>query len=243
MVCCISNGMSTIFAFFKVILYIPLFNALIFISNFMPQHDLGLGIIVLTVVIRFLFFPLSIKSQRSQRALNAINPHIQAIKEKHKHDKTAQGVAMMQLYKEHNINPVAGCLPLLIQLPILIALYQVFVAGLNPQSLSLLYPFVPNPGSINPLFLGLISISSRNIFLALLAGVLQFVQAKQSMAYMKSAGGGSNPQMSALNTQMLYFFPVMIVVIGWNIQAGLILYWIATTLFSIGEQFYLKRSK
>ena len=105
--------MSSIFAFFKIILYVPLFNALIFISNFMPKHDLGLGIIVLTVVIRFLFFPLSIKAQRSQRALNAINPHIQAIKEKHKDDKTAQGAAMMQLYKEHNVNPVAGCLPLL----------------------------------------------------------------------------------------------------------------------------------
>src|ERR1035437_9933659 len=138
--------MSTISALFNVLLYKPLFNALIFISNFMPGHDLGLGIIVLTVVIRFLFFPLSIKSQRSQRALNAINPHIQAIKEKHKHDQAAQGQAMMQLYKEHNINPVAGCLPLLIQLPILITLYRVFIAGLNPQSFSMLYPFVSNPG-------------------------------------------------------------------------------------------------
>ncbi len=233
--------MSSIFAFFKVILYIPLFNALVFLSNFMPSHDLGLGIIALTVVIRFLFLPLSIKAQRSQRALNVINPHIQAIKEKHKHDQAAQGAAMMQLYKEHNINPIAGCLPLLVQLPILIALYQVFIAGLDPQSFSLLYPFVQNPGSINPLFLGFINISGRNIFLAVLAGVLQFFQAKQSMTYMKA--GGANPQMAALNTQMLYFFPVMIVIIGWNLQAGLILYWITTTLFSIGEQFYLQRSK
>lgn len=235
--------MSSIFAFFKIVLYIPLFNALIFISNFIPKHDLGLSIIVLTIVIRFLFFPLSIKAQRSQRALNAINPHIQAIKEKHKHDQAAQGAAMMQLYKEHNINPVAGCLPLLIQLPILIALYQVFIAGLNPQSFSLLYSFVQNPGSINPLFLGFISIAGRNAILAVLAGVLQFIQAKQSMAYMKASGGGANPQMAALNTQMLYFFPVMIVIIGWNLQVGLILYWITTTLFSIGEQFYLRRTK
>ena len=233
--------MSSIFAFFKIILYIPLFNALIFISNFIPKNDLGVSIIVLTVVIRFLFFPLSIKAQRSQRALNAINPHIQAIKEKHKHDQAAQGAAMMQLYKEHNVNPVAGCLPLLIQLPILIALYQVFIAGLNPESLSLLYSFVHNPGAINPLFLGFISISSRNIVLALLAGALQFIQAKQSMTYMKA--GGANPQMAALNTQMLYFFPVMIVIIGWNLQSGLILYWITTTVFSIGEQFYLRRFK
>ena len=235
--------MSSIFAFFRIVLYTPLFNALIFFSNFMPNHDLGLAIIVLTVVIRFLFFPLSIKSQRSQRALNTINPQIQAIKEKHKHDQAAQGAAMMQLYKENNINPIAGCLPLLIQLPILIALYRAFIAGLNPQSLTMLYPFVHNPGVINPLFLGFLSISGRNIILALVAGLLQFIQAKQSMNYMKASGAGSNPSLQALNTQMLYFFPIMIVIIGWNLPAGLILYWITTTTFSIGEQFYLRRSK
>ena len=234
--------MSSIFAFFRIVLYTPLFNALIFFSNFMPKHDLGLAIIALTVVIRFLFFPLSIKSQRSQRALNAINPQIQAIKEKHKNDQAAQGAALMQLYKENNINPVAGCLPILIQLPILIALYRAFIAGLNPQSLTMLYPFVHNPGIINPLFLGFLNISGRNIILALVAGLLQFLQAKQSMAYMKSSGAGSNPSLNALNTQMLYFFPVMIVVIGWNLPAGLILYWITTTAFSIGEQLYLRRN-
>jgi len=229
------------FAFFKIILYTPLFNALIFISNFMPKHDLGLAIIVLTVVIRLLFLPLSIKAQRSQRALNLINPHIQAIKEKHKNDKTAQGAAMMQLYKEHNINPIAGCIPLIIQLPILIALYQVFIAGLNPQSLSILYPFVHNPGTINSSFLGVLSIATKSSLLAIIAGVLQFLQARQSMAYMKTSGSG-NPQLAALNKQMLYFFPVMIIIIGWNIQAGLILYWITTTIFSIGEQLYLRKN-
>lgn len=228
--------------FFKTTLYIPLFNALIFLANFMPSNDLGLGIIALTVVIRFIFLPLSIKSQRSQRAMNAINPHIKAIKEKHKNDQAAQGQAMMQLYKEHNINPIAGCLPLLIQLPILIALYQVFTAVLKPDSLSMLYSFVPNPGVINATFLGFLDIAGKNVPLAIVAGALQFLQAKQSMAYMKSSGASANPQLSALNTQMLYFFPVMIVIIGWNLPAGLLLYWVATTLFSIGEQYYLSKN-
>ncbi|MEK9158368.1 MAG: YidC/Oxa1 family membrane protein insertase [Patescibacteria group bacterium] len=208
----------------------------------MPAHDLGLAIIVLTVIIRLLFFPLSIKSQRSQKALNAISPHIQALKEKHKDNQAAQGEAMMKLYKEHNINPIAGCLPILIQLPILIALYQAFIAGLKPESLSLLYPFVHNPGVVNPIFIGFLSLTGRNIILAVVAGLLQFLQAKQSANYMKTSGVGANPQMAALNKQMLYFFPIMIVVIGWNLPAGLILYWITTTAFSIGEQFYLKRT-
>ena len=233
--------MNTITQIFHTLLYAPLFNALIFLANLIPGHDLGLAIIALTVVIRFLFLPLSIKSQRSQRALNAINPQIAALKEKHKHDQAAQGAAMMQLYKENNINPVAGCLPLLIQLPILIALYRAFIAGLNPQSLSMLYPFVHNPGTLNTMFLGVLSIIHKNVYLAVIAGVLQFLQARQSMNYMK-AGGNANPQLSALNTQMLYFFPVMIVIIGWNLPAGLILYWITTTLFSMAEQLYLRKA-
>ncbi len=228
--------------FFKTILYIPLFNALVFLSNYMPGHDLGLAIVALTVIIRFVFLPLSIKSQRSQRALNALNPHIKTIKEKHKNDQAAQGQAMMQLYKEHNINPIAGCLPVLIQLPILIALYQVFIGVLKPDSFSMLYSFVPNPGVINASFLGFLDIAGKNITLAIAAGALQFLQARQSMAYMKAGGAGANPQMSALNTQMLYFFPIMIVIIGWNLPAGLLLYWIVTTLFSIGEQYYLSKN-
>lgn len=207
----------------------------------MPSHDLGLAIVALTVIIRLIFLPLSIKSQRSQRALNAINPKIQALKEKFKNDQAAQGAAMMALYKENKINPIAGCIPLIIQLPILIALYRAFIAGLNPQSLSMLYPFVHNPGIINSLFLGFLNIGSKNVVLALIAGVLQFLQARQSMAYMKTSGA-ANPQLSALNSQMLYFFPIMIVIIGWNLPAGLILYWITTTLFSIGEQMYLRTS-
>src|SRR5258708_4656293 len=176
--------MNTITQIFHTLLYAPLFNALIFLANLIPGHDLGLAIIALTVVIRFLFLPLSIKSQRSQRALNAINQQIAALKEKHKHDQAAQGAAMMQLYKENNINPVAGCLPLLIQLPILIALYRAFIAGLNPQSLSMLYPFVHNPGTLNTMFLGVLSIIHKNVYLAVIAGVLQFLQPRHSMNYM-----------------------------------------------------------
>ncbi|KKU55541.1 MAG: 60 kDa inner membrane insertion protein [Parcubacteria group bacterium GW2011_GWA1_47_11] len=228
---------------FKIILYAPLFNALIFLSSFMPNRDLGLAIIALTVVIRLIFLPLSMKAQRSQKALNAIGPKIQAIKDKYKNDRTAQGAAMMQLYKDNNINPVAGCVPILIQLPILIALYQAFIAGLKPESLSMLYSFVPSPESLNTLFLGFLNIAGKNPLLAVLAGVLQYFQAKQSMSYMKASGAGASPQVAAINAQMLYFLPIMIIVLGWSLPAGLVLYWITTTVFSVGEQMYLKRNQ
>ena len=220
------------------ILYRPLFNAVVFLYNILPGQDFGFAIIALTAVIRVLFFPLSIKTVRSQKAISTLNPKIQDIKQKFKDDKSAQSVETMKLYKENNINPLAGCLPLLIQLPILIALYQAFIAGLKPENLSLLYGFVLNPGVINPMSFGFMDITSKIPLLAVFAGVAQFIQAWVAKA--QNQGSSASKEMAALNSQMLYFFPVMIIVIGWNLPAGLVLYWITTTVFSILEQLYIK---
>ena len=147
----------------------------------------------------------------------------------------------MKLYKENNVNPLAGCLPLLIQIPILIALYQVFIKGISEESLTLLYGFISAPEVIHHNFLGLFDVTARSRLLTLVAGGLQFMQSKQSTSL--QSGAGSNKEMAALTKQMLYFFPIMIIIIGWNLPAGLILYLIATTLFSIFEQYYIKRKK
>lgn len=220
------------------ILYRPLFNAVVFIYNILPGHDFGLAIIVLTAVIRVIFFPLSIKTVRSQKALSQLNPKMQEIKQRLKGDSAAQSAEIMKLYKDHNINPLSGCLPLIIQLPILIALYQAFIAGLKPENLSLLYGFVLNPGVIEKISFGFMDITSKIPLLAVLAGVAQFGQAWVAKA--QNQGLGVSKEMAALNKQMLYFFPVMIIVIGWNLPAGLVLYWITTTIFSILEQVYIK---
>lgn len=220
------------------ILYRPLFNAVVFIYNILPGHDFGLAIIVLTAVIRVIFFPLSIKTVRSQKALSQLNPKMQEIKQRLKGDSAAQSAEIMKLYKDHNINPLSGCLPLIIQLPILIALYQAFIAGLKPENLSLLYGFVLNPGVIDKISFGFMDITSKIPLLAVLAGVAQFAQAWVAKA--QNQGLGVSKEMAALNKQMLYFFPVMIIVIGWNLPAGLVLYWVTTTVFSILEQVYIK---
>lgn len=224
-------------------LYRPLFNALIALYNIIPGHDFGLAIIALTLILRAILFPLSIKSQRSQRALNALNPKVQEIKNRLKNDQAAQGAEIMKLYKDNNVSMVAGCLPMLIQLPILIALYRAFIAGLAVSSLSLLYPFIHNPGAINTLFLGFITITKSNKIMTVIAGALQFLQVRQSSQLMGSgAAAGAGNQMASMNKQMMYVLPVMIIVIGWNLPAGLILYWITTTLSSIFEQMYLKKT-
>lgn len=227
-------------ALYNEILYRPLFNLAVFLYNIIPGTDFGLAIIALTVIIRVIFFPLTTKTILSQRALNRLNPQIKEIKSKYKNDTAAQSAAILKLYKENNINPVAGCVPLLIQLPILIALYQAFIAGFKTENLGLLYGFIDNPGLINETFLGFLNIANPNIILTLMAGGLQYLQAKQASLNNKNQESGLSKEMASLNSQMLYFFPILIIIIGWNLPAGLMLYWITTTVLSIAEQAYIK---
>ena len=225
---------------YNTILSQPLFNATVFLYNFIPGSDFGLAIITLTILIRIVMFPLTLKTTKSQRAMAKVNPKLKAIKEKFKNDAQAQSAAIMTLYKENNVNPLSGCLPLIIQLPILIALYKAFGAGFKPESLDLLYGFISNPGQINTTSLGILNIGSKNAILAVITGVFQFFQLRQNNLTMAAASSDGNKEMQAMNKQMLYFFPVMIIIIGWNLPAGLLLYWVTTTLFSMGEQMYIK---
>ena len=145
----------------------------------------------------------------------------------------------MKLYREKGINPLGGCLPLLIQLPVIFGMYRVFLNIFKTENLTLLYSFVPHPATINHLFLGVMDISMPSHIFALAAGLLQFFQVKLSTPAL--ATGHAGQPMAGMNKQMMYLFPVMIIVISWNFPAGLALYWITTTLFSIGEQLYLRR--
>lgn len=224
------------------LLFRPLFNLLVFLYNVVPGGDFGLAIILLTVIVRLVFFPLSVKALVSQKELGKLQPKIKELQEKHKNDKQALGRATMELYKEHKINPLGGCLPMLIQLPVLIALYSALNLGLKPESLNALYSFVHNPGVIKQIAFGLIDLTQKSPYLAILAGALQWVQSKQAVSLQaptsKNEPASTTMQMSK---QMLYFFPVMVIIIAWNLPTGLTLYWVTATLFSILEQFYIKR--
>lgn len=228
---------------FQELLYRPIFNVLVVIYNAIPGHDFGMAIIVLTVFIRLIFSKWSVRALRSQRQLAELQPKIKMVQEKYKNDRTVQAQAVMALYKEHQVSPMAGCLPLLIQLPFLIALYQAFLHGFSSENLKLLYPFVTKPAEINNTFLGLLDLSTRNTFLVLLTAGLQFWQSKMSLpASAKENAPSAAPEMANINKQMLYFLPIMLIIIGWKLPAGLILYWAITTIFSIFEQKIVKRT-
>ena len=227
---------------FNVILYQPLFNALVLLYEYLPGHDFGVAVIALTVIIRLLFYPLMAQAIKSQKSLSGLQPKIQEIQSKYKDNKEKQARATMELYQKEKINPFGGCLPLLLQLPILFALYRVFWQGLQPGAMDMLYSFVPHPGVIDPTFLGIINLGEASLVLAVLAGITQFFQTKMitPKTPKSKTGEGQMAQFSGMmQKQMLYFFPIFTVFILWKLPAAIGLYWIITALFSILQQYLI----
>jgi YidC/Oxa1 family membrane protein insertase len=221
---------------FNNILVYPLINLLVFTYHYIP--DIGIVIILLTVIIRLVLLPSFHKSLKHQRELQKLQPKIDEVKVKYKDDKEAQAKAMMELYSVHKVNPLSSCLPLLIQLPILIALYQVFIRSLNGKPIQGLYHFVPNPGTIDPFFLHWINLGQHNIYLAIIAAVSQYF-----LGRMQQPKAPSDPTARMMRAQVLYMFPAVTLIIGLRIPAGLVLYWIVTTLFGIAQQYYIVRKE
>lgn len=231
---------------FRTILYQPIFNAFVVLYNLIP--DVGFVILTITVVIKVALLPLTSSSIKAQKSLSDLQPKMDEIKEKYKNDKQKIAQETMKMYKENKVNPFGSCLPLLVQLPIFIALYWVLRAGLASTNFELLYSFVKNPGQINPITLGFFDLSKRSIVLAILAGLAQFWQAKMFIRKRPpkavGTGGKDEDMMAIMNKQMLYFMPVMTVIIGWQLPAGLSLYWLLSTVLTALQQLLLfKKNK
>ncbi len=145
------------------IFYRPIYNAFIFIYDILPWGDAGIAIIALTLVIRFVLLPLTWTAMKSQRMMQSMQPAMDKIKEKHKEDKQAQTQELMKFYKDNGINPLASCLPMLVQLPVMIALYQV-LRNLTLDQYDLLYSFVAQPEALNTVFLGFIDLTGHWLF-------------------------------------------------------------------------------
>ncbi len=231
---------------FNVILYQPLLNLLVFLYNVVPGQDLGVAIIILTIIIKLVLYPLSHQAIKSQKALQELQPKIEEIKKQCKNDKEKLAKETMELYKSNKVNPLSSCLPLLIQLPFLIAVFQVFRTGLSVESLDLLYPFIQNPEQLNPITLGILDLSKPSVILAVLTGASQFWQTKMlSTNRPKKATPGAKDEdmMAMMNKQMLYFMPILTIFIGVSLPAGLVLYWFITTLLTIFQQQIMFKKK
>ncbi|MEI7621085.1 MAG: YidC/Oxa1 family membrane protein insertase [Candidatus Moraniibacteriota bacterium] len=235
-------------ALFHTIVYQPLYNILIFLYNVIPGKDFGISIILITILLRTLLIPLYKQQIESQKKLQELQPKIKALQEKTKHNKEQQTKQLMELYKENQTNPFSGCLPLIVQLVFLIAIYQVLITissnGLVADTAQL-YSFVADPGKINQLFIFLVDLTKPSIVIAALAAVTQYFQTKMLMDQQPVstvAPDSDKPDIAQMmNKQMLYLGPFLTLFIGIKFPAGLSLYWLAGTIFMLVQQILMQK--
>ncbi|MEA1962781.1 MAG: YidC/Oxa1 family membrane protein insertase [Patescibacteria group bacterium] len=231
---------------FQTFFYQPILNLLVSLYNIVPGHDLGLAIIALTIIIKLILLPLSKKSLKSQKALQDLQPKVEELKKKYKDKKEELGRAMMGLYKNNKVNPMSSCLPLLIQMPFLYAVFWVFRDGFANGSLDLVYSFISRPEAINTVSLGFINLADKQPAIAVLAGAAQYWQTKMLMAKrpeVKNKGAKDEDMAAIMNKQMIYFMPIITVFIGMSFPGGLALYWLVTTVLTGVQQLYVFKDK
>ncbi len=234
--------------FFHDTLYQPLYNALVFLIDVLPGADVGLAVLVLTIVVKLILLPLSEKATATQLAVKRYEKDIEDIKLKFKNDKEGQAQAILKFYREHNINPFSGFLVLFIQLPIVISLYYVFYKGGLPIiNTDLLYSFVEAPKVVDMHFLGIWDMASKSILLAFIVGITQFWQMKLSFPPLPPRDKNQKEvsmkeELSrSMNLQMRYVMPVITGVIAYSISGAVALYWTTSNIFAIAQELYLRR--
>ncbi len=231
--------------FFSVIFYNPLYNGLVFIINHTPGADLGLAVIAFTCIVKFILIPLSKSSVVTQLKMKALEPELNKIKEKYADNKEEQAKKMFEFYKINKLNPFSGIFLLLIQLPIILSLANIFYrSGLPHIDAALLYSYIPDPKVVNTLFLGFLDITKKNFWLSVVVGITQFVQIRYSVPAYKSSGkaGKQEEFAKSMNVQMRYTMPAIVFLISFSLTSAISLYWITSNIFAIAQEVYFRKT-
>lgn len=249
---------------FNAAIYNPLYNGLVSIVGVLPAHDVGLAVIILTIIVRVVLYPLSKKAIVAQQKMKKIAPEMELLKKKYKNDREQQGRAMFALYKENDIHPFASFGLILVQLPILFALYWIFAFGGLPEvDAARIYSFVSAPAGVNMEFLGLIDMAGKSMVLAVLAAATQIAYTRLSMGARKKAaatghlranqqtsGLGPPPQPAgsfagdmarSFDLQMRYVLPVIIGVVAYTVPSAAALYWVTSNTAMIAQELLMGR--
>lgn len=232
-------------AFFHTTLYVPIYNLLIFFVDKVPGGDIGLAVVLVTIVVRLVIMPLSFAAQKTARAMKSIEPEMKKLRDDLKDNKEEQAKAMMALYKKYGINPFASILTILIQLPIIITLYWVFhnktLLTVDP---ALLYGFVAVPEVVSPLFLGLITITGASVVLAGVAAITQYLLALYAIPAPPTTKEDKSMQADisrAMTLQMRYVFPIIMGFIAFT-SGAIAIYFITSNIFGIVQEYFVRRS-
>lgn len=226
---------------FRTLLVQPLFNGLVLLYEHVAFEDLGVAIILLTILVRIILFPLFHKTAKHQKIAQQLQPEVKKIQKKHKNDREAQTKALMALYQEHKVNPLTPILLLIAQLPVLIALYRIFINGFSSEAFTMLYAFVPEPQNITQSFLGLVALDMRSIPLVIIAAGAQYIQ-----GLLMTSRKGSKQQLTGQAAKIakasVYIGPAIALLILSRFSAAVALYWLTSTIFSIIQQVFVNRS-
>lgn len=237
---------------FQTFLVEPLYNVLILILNYLPFGNLAVSVIILTIFVRLILFPISRNAIKSQIKIKEVQPQIKEIQEKYKNDQQTLALETMKIYRENSIKPFSSFLMILIQLPIIFALYFVFLKeGLPEINFEILYSFVKAPENINTTF-WFIDITTNSTILALTAAVSQFLQVKIMMAKNNLIQGENvsqdeksqmmNDVMKGMQLQMKYVMPVIMFFVANSLGAVIALYFTTSNIFSIFQELHMKKS-
>jgi len=226
-------------SFWNAVFYRPLYNLLLIGVAVMPNADVGLAVIAITILVKLILFPLTQRSIESQMKMKALEPEINRIKETVS-DKAEASRQTFALYKEKKVSPFSSCLLILVQLPVIIALYMVFLHGFDSVPFGP-YSFVQAPETFNMRFLGLFDLAKKSIVLAIIAGLTQFIQGwlAQKRTGKPAEGTTASAKFSqTLQTQMTYVLPIVITFIAYQVNAAVALYWITSNIVTIGQELY-----
>lgn len=225
---------------FDLVLVQPLFNILFAI--FALVRDFGVAVIILTILVRLALWPLVTKQLHSQRAMQKMAPEIAKVKQKAKGDRQKETQLLMELYKEKGTSPFAPLLPLLVQLPIFIALYSVLQKSVHADEIAkfsysfvsqlpLLADVISHKVGFSPSLLGMINLTKPSLALALLAAAAQFYQTKQ----LQPKNQPMDDQAKVMSA-MIYFFPIITALVAMSLPSALALYWAFTSIVAIYQQ-------
>ena len=239
--------------FFDTILIAPLVNALFLIYGIIPGHDFGVAIILLTILIRLILWPLASKQLHSQKKMQSLQGDISKVKIKAGGDKQKEQAMLMELYKEKEVNPFSACLPAILQFPILIAMFVVFqkatgsIDGVEKllyepvKNLSYISSILSGQTAFNTTLFGLIDMAKPSYLLAIIDGLTQFVQVKM-ITPRRQKTDAADPQ-AKMTSFMNYTFPALTVFIAWGLPAALPTYWITTNFIAIFQQWLIMRGE
>lgn len=231
-------------AILKAIFYTPLYNGLVFLIDLLPFLDLGIIIIIFTLLVKIILFPFSLKAARTQALTKLHEDELKEIRENKNIPQEDQAKKILDFYKKYNINPFMGIVVVLVQIPIIFALYYMIArSGLPAIDTNILYSFIQAPQFVEVTFLNILDVTGKSALLALIAAITTYIQAHvmQPKVDFNFTGSFKDDLPKTMAFQMKFIFPIIVFFISYSISGAIAIYWATSNIVAIVQDIYIKR--